>query len=40
MRNAAKDEIEMTARCESMLKESFRLFSEKGIETVTASMSE
>ena len=35
MRNAAKDEIEMTARRESMLKEGFRLFSEKGIEEVS-----
>ncbi len=35
MRNAAKDEIEMTARREAMLKEGFRLFSEKGIEAVS-----
>ena len=35
MRNTAKDEIEMTARREAMLKEGFRLFSEKGIETVS-----
>lgn len=35
MRNTAKDEIEMTARRESMLNEGFRLFSEKGIETVS-----
>lgn len=35
MRNAAKDEIEMTARRESMLKDGFRLFSEKGIEEVS-----
>ena len=32
MRNLEKDEIEMAARRELMLKESFRLFSEKGIE--------
>lgn len=35
MRNAAKDEIEMTARRDAMLKEGFRLFSEKGIEAVS-----
>lgn len=35
MRNVAKDEIEMTARREAMLREGFRLFSEKGIEPVT-----
>ena len=35
MRNAAKDEIEMAARREAMLTEGFRLFSEKGIETVS-----
>ncbi len=35
MRNLAKDEIEMTARREAMLREGFRLFSEKGIEPVT-----
>ena len=35
MRNAEKDEIEMTARRDAMLKEGFRLFSEKGIETVS-----
>lgn len=35
MRNAAKDEIEMTAKREAMLKEGFRLFSERGIESVS-----
>ncbi|MBQ7670071.1 MAG: TetR/AcrR family transcriptional regulator [Clostridia bacterium] len=35
MRNAEKDEIEMTARRDAMLKEGFRLFSEKGIEAVS-----
>ena len=35
MRNTAKDEIEMTARRESMLSEGFRLFSEQGIEAVS-----
>ena len=35
MRNKAKDEIEMTARREAMLREGFRLFSEKGIEAVS-----
>lgn len=35
MRNAAKDEKEMTARREAMLAEGFRLFSEKGIEAVS-----
>ena len=35
MRNVAKDEIEMTARREAMLREGFRLFSKKGIEPVT-----
>lgn len=34
MRNLEKDEIEMTARRETMLSEGFRLFSEKGIEAV------
>ena len=34
MRNLAKDEIEMAAKREAMLEEGFRLFSEKGIETV------
>jgi len=35
MRNLEKDEIEMTARREAMLKEGFHLFAEKGIEAVT-----
>ena len=35
MRNTAKDEIEMSARRDAMLKEGFRLFSEKGIEPVS-----
>ncbi len=35
MRNLEKDEIEMAARRETMLKEGFRLFAEKGIEAVT-----
>ena len=35
MRNLEKDEIEMAARREVMLKEGFRLFAEKGIEAVT-----
>ncbi len=35
MRNAAKDELEMAARRESMLSEGFRLFSGKGIEAVS-----
>jgi len=35
MRNVAKDEIEMAARREAMLREGFRLFSKKGIEPVT-----
>ena len=35
MRNAAKDEIEMAARREAMLREGFRLFAEKGIEPVS-----
>ena len=35
MRNPEKDEIEMAARRETMLKEGFRLFAEKGIEAVT-----
>ena len=35
MRNIEKDEIEMTARREAMLKEGFRLFAERGIEAVT-----
>ncbi len=34
MRNLEKDEIEMAARREAMLREGFRLFSEKGIEAV------
>jgi len=34
MRNLEKDEIEMTARRQSMLREGFRLFAEKGIELV------
>ena len=37
MRNLEKDEIEMTARREAMLAEGFRLFSERGIETVAMS---
>ncbi len=35
MRNLAKDEVEMAARREAMLAEGFRLFSEKGIDTVS-----
>lgn len=35
MRNAEKDELEMTARRELMLSEGFRLFSEKGIDPVS-----
>lgn len=35
MRNAAKDEIEMAARREAMLREGFRLFAERGIEPVS-----
>ncbi len=35
MRNSAKDEIEMAARREAMLSEGFRLFAEKGIESVS-----
>lgn len=35
MRNTAKDEIEMAARREAMIKEGFRLFSERGIEAVS-----
>ena len=35
MRNLEKDEIEMAARREAMLREGFRLFAEKGIEAVT-----
>ena len=35
MRNTEKDEIEMTARREAMLKEGFRLFAKRGIEAVT-----
>ena len=35
MRNAAKDEIEMAARREAMLREGFRLFAAKGIEAVS-----
>ena len=35
MRNLEKDEIEMKARREAMLREGFRLFAEKGIEPVT-----
>ena len=34
MRNPEKDEIEMKARREAMLREGFRLFAEKGIEPV------
>ncbi len=34
MRNLKKDEIEMKARREAMLREGFRLFAEKGIEPV------
>lgn len=34
MRNLEKDEIEMKARREAMLREGFRLFAEKGIEPV------
>ena len=34
MRNARKDEIDMTARREAMLREGFRLFAERGIEAV------
>ena len=35
MRNLEKDELEMTARREAMLREGFRLFAEKGIEAVS-----
>ncbi len=35
MRNLEKDELEMAARRELMLSEGFRLFSEKGIESVS-----
>ena len=35
MRNLVKDEAEMTARREAMLREGFKLFSEKGIESVS-----
>ena len=35
MRNVAKDEKEMAARREAMLREGFRLFAKKGIEPVT-----
>ena len=35
MRNTAKDEIEMAARREAMIREGFRLFSEKGIAAVS-----
>ena len=35
MRNAAKDEIEMAARREAMLREGFRLFAARGIEPVS-----
>ena len=35
MRNLEKDELEMAARREFMLSEGFRLFSEKGIESVS-----
>lgn len=35
MRNQKKDEMEMAARRRSMLEEGFRLFAEKGIETVS-----
>lgn len=34
MRNARKDEIDMAARREAMLREGFRLFAERGIEAV------
>jgi AcrR family transcriptional regulator len=35
MRNLAKDEIEMAARREAMLREGFRLFAARGIEPVS-----
>jgi len=35
LRNIEKDEIEMAARREKMLKEGFRLFSQKGIDSVS-----
>ncbi len=35
MRNLEKDELEMAARREAMLREGFRLFAGKGIEAVT-----
>lgn len=35
MRNTEKDEIEMSARREAMLREGFRLFAQKGIEPVS-----
>ncbi len=35
VRNLEKDELEMAARREAMLREGFRLFSEKGIEAVS-----
>ena len=35
MRNTKKDEIEMSARREAMLREGFRLFAERGIEPVS-----
>ena len=35
MRNPEKDEIEMTAKRETMLAEGFRLFAEKGIAPVS-----
>ena len=34
MRNPEKDEIEMQAKREAMLRNGFRLFAEKGIEPV------
>lgn len=38
MRNAEKDELEMSERRERMLTAGFRLFSEQGIEAVTMQM--
>lgn len=35
LRNTEKDELEMAARREAMLREGFRLFAEKGIEPVS-----
>ncbi len=35
MRNAEKDELEMTARREAMLTQGFRLFADRGIEAVS-----